>query len=189
MAIVVVGGSGKDVGKTALVCAVIAALPDFGWTAVKITGHDYAPSRDPRQTSSAVTAVVCEETQAGQGTDTARYLAAGAKRALLVTRSGDRVPIAEIRAALGNDRNVIFESNRIVEELKPDLCLALTGVDEKKPSFDRLLRSAHALVTVGGETGHRAAPGLRSFDLMSTDHLPLDMARWIKEQLVRSDAA
>ncbi len=98
MAIVVVGGSTKDIGKTALVCAIISALPDFNWTAVKITGHSYelgpflsrlaAEDSDP---------TVWEEMNPGQETDTARYLAAGARRALLVTRCGPEIPIDEIQ--------------------------------------------------------------------------------------------
>ena len=39
MAIIVVCGSGRGVGKTALVCGLIAALPELRWTAWKITSH------------------------------------------------------------------------------------------------------------------------------------------------------
>ena len=86
VAIVVVGGSAKDIGKTALVCAIISALRDFDWTAVKITAHDYIA--DSVDQVSASVGQSCEETEAGSETDTSRYLAAGARRALLVTRSG-----------------------------------------------------------------------------------------------------
>ena len=41
MAVVVVGGGGRGVGKTALVCGVIAALPEMQWVAVKIAGHEH----------------------------------------------------------------------------------------------------------------------------------------------------
>ena len=182
MAIVVVGGSGKDVGKTGLLCAVIAALPDFAWTAVKITGHAYeSPGHDrPGHFSRTI---IREETRAGQGTDTARYLAAGAKRALLVNRSADDVPIQEIRAALGDDRNVIFESNRIVRYLKPDLCLALAGGDENKPSFKLLMDNAHAVVRAGEQDGHSFAKGLKCFQLASLDRLSDEMVLWMQKQL------
>src|SRR5437899_1035365 len=98
LAIVVVGGSTKDIGKTALVCGVISALRDLGWTAVKITGHDYGPqlSASSSESASAGT-IVWEETNSEQATDTARYLAAGARRAFLVTRPGPEIPIDEIR--------------------------------------------------------------------------------------------
>ena len=74
MAILVVGGSGRGVGKTALVCGLIAALPEFRWTGVKITTDDHGMGEP-----------IWEETDPGQGSDTARYLSAGAVRALLVT--------------------------------------------------------------------------------------------------------
>ena len=88
MAIVVVGGSTKDIGKTALVCAIISALRRLRLDRRK----DYRPQlraadtvdRDSRQKIADPT--VWEETNPGQETDTARYLAAGARRALLVTR-------------------------------------------------------------------------------------------------------
>ena len=95
--------------------------------------------------------IVRSETVAGQATDTARYLAAGARRALLVTRCGPEVPIDEIRLELGEDCNVLFESNRIIDVVKPDVCLALVGGSgtELKPSFLRLLQKADALVSLG----------------------------------------
>ena len=62
MAILVVGGSHRGVGKTALVCGLIAALPEHRWTAVKITSDDHGQF-----------APVWEDTEPGQGTDTARY--------------------------------------------------------------------------------------------------------------------
>jgi hypothetical protein len=183
VAIVVVGGSGKDVGKTGLVCAIISALRDFEWTAVKITGHDYPESQDHSGKTPA--AMIREEKRAGQGTDTGRYLCAGAKRALLVTRAGAKVPIEEIWAALGNDRNVIFESNRIIEVVRPDLCLALLGGDEKKASFERLLRMTDAVISLGDDDQQAVVDGLQTFRLASMDGLPAEMVRWMRERLSR----
>ncbi len=54
MAILVVGGSRKDIGKTALVCAIISAFRDFDWTAVKITAHDYAADKVGHAVSPAI---------------------------------------------------------------------------------------------------------------------------------------
>ena len=177
MAIVVVGGSGKDVGKTALVCAVIAALPEFEWTAVKITGHDYQPDG-----SAEPGPVVFEENRAGETTDTGRYLASGARRALLVTRGSAEAPMKEIRRAIGEDRNVIFESNWIVDALKPDVCLALIGHGVEKASFLRLLRVADAAVSVG-RFGEDVPEGVRKFRLESVEQLPAEMLEWLRERV------
>lgn len=179
MAIVVVGGSGKDVGKTALVCAAIAALREMDWTAVKITGHDYGSD----SADKIAGAVVREEERASEETDTGRYLLAGAKRALLATRVCDEVPVAEIWRAIGADRNVIFESNRVIDVLSPDVCVALVGGDEMKASFERLLLGADAVVMAAGLDGKDLPTGITRFELESADRLPAGMARWMRERL------
>ena len=74
MPVIVVGGSGKDVGKTTLICGVIAALHGFRWIAGKITSHDYGQVEP-----------LVEERVTGQETDTRRFLAAGAERAFLIS--------------------------------------------------------------------------------------------------------
>ncbi len=181
MAIVVVGGSAKDIGKTALACGVIAALPDFDWTAVKITGHDYGID------SISEGPIVRSETAAGQATDTARYLAAGAHRALLVTRRGPEVPIDDIRLELGEDCNVLFESNRIIDVMKPDVCLALVGGPgtDWKPSFLRLLQKADALVSVAMIDMESSGPGadIPCFELQSLDRLTPELVKWLRARL------
>jgi len=62
--IVVVGGSARKVGKTTVVCEIVAATKQAQWFAVKISPHAHEPSAFG---------------------DTERYLAAGAARALLTT--------------------------------------------------------------------------------------------------------
>lgn len=186
MAIVVVGGSGKDVGKTSLVCGIVTALREFEWTAVKITGHDYESVTQVAEICGTPNGTIREETLAGAKTDTARYLAAGARRALLVTRYGAEVPIEEIRAALGGDSNVIFESNRIVNVLKPDVSVALVSgaTANTKSSFSALLRVADALVSLetAGEVAD-AQVGIPRFQLRSLDRITLEMAKWLRGRL------
>ena len=180
MAILVVGGNAKDIGKTALVCAIISAFRDFDWTAVKITAHDYIADTVDHAVSSPA---IREARIAGGDTDTSRYLAAGARRALLVTRHDDRIPIEEIRRALGSDRNVIYESNRIVDVIKQDMCLAFMAEDMKsKASFERLLRAADAVVSVGS-VGDKVPMGCPRFRLQSADQLSSEMTQWLRERL------
>ena len=53
MAIIVVGGSNRGVGKTALVCGLIAALPEYRWAAIKITSRDHKQPVSPGRTNRA----------------------------------------------------------------------------------------------------------------------------------------
>src|ERR1700740_2868161 len=98
MAVIIVGGSGRNVGNTTLVFSLSAALPEYRWTAVKISAHEHGHPEP-----------VWEESASGEETDTERYLAAGAQRSLLVTALEGDFPIAQIRAALTQDMDVIFE--------------------------------------------------------------------------------
>ena len=183
MPILVVGGSTKDIGKTALVCAIISALRDYDWTALKITAHDYVANIGQDSTSPAIR----EETARGEQTDTSRYLAAGARRALLVTRQDDGIPIDEMRRALGSDRNILFESNRIVDVIEPDVCLAIVvGPPANwKPSFVRLLQKADAVVSFEPVEikASMLLPEIPRFELQSPDLPSPEMIDWLRSRL------
>ena len=176
MAIVVVGGSDRNVGKTSLICGLIAALPEFQWAAVKITSHAHG-----------VRDAVWEETAAGQGTDTARYLAAGARRAFLLTATDEELPIAGIRSALGTDSNLIFESNRILEVLMPDLCIGAIGgtSGEVKASFEAFVGRADAFVVAAGRGfgSLKLPPSAKIFRLARFDSVSSELTEWIRARL------
>jgi hypothetical protein len=140
MASIVVGGSGRGVGKTALVCGLIAALPEYRWIAVKITSHAHGKAEP-----------VWEEHEPGADSDTARYLGAGAIRALLLIANDLELPARwrDLQAGLEPGANLIVESNRILGRLRPDLCLAVLDEEESvsgKPSFQLAARHADAWV-------------------------------------------
>jgi hypothetical protein len=90
---VVVGGHTRSIGKTQLVCDVIRAFPRVKWIAGKITqyGHGVCATNG-EDCDCAPAEHVCAldwETQADSGTDSARFLAAGAKRSFwLRTKQG-----------------------------------------------------------------------------------------------------
>ena len=183
MPILVVGGSNRGVGKTAFICGLIAALPQFRWTAVKITAHSHGFPQP-----------IWEETTPGQESDTARYLAAGAQRAFLATpslRNPSPVPdypslLAELRSNLGPGANLLFESNRILRHLKPDLCLLVHGgATWRKASFDFALQHGDAIVApsaqdrmIGGEGQSKPI-----FHLASLERISPEMLAWLRNRL------
>lgn len=175
MAVIVVCGSGRGVGKTALVCGLIAALPEFDWTAVKITSHAHGKCE-----------AIWEETDAGQQTDTARYLAGGARQALLMTAGESDFPLRlrELQKRLGPDAHVIFESNRILEHVRADVCLAVVGDVEAapKPSFRSAMERADAMVAMDGVESIYAG-AKRLFRLARLDSISPEMQNWLRQRL------
>jgi len=149
MAVLVIAGSGRSAGKTAVGCALVRALEELCWTAVKVTPHLHGG--DP----------VWEELDTNSPKDTGRYLAAGAKRAYLLEGS---IPLDAVLANLAvvRDRDCpgggfLIESNRVPPEWiashgERTLCLALLrgpSCDWKSSLWERAAR-ANALVLTGG---------------------------------------
>jgi molybdopterin-guanine dinucleotide biosynthesis protein len=164
MAVVVVGGHSRNIGKTSVVAGLIAALPELRWTAFKITqyGHGFCTADGAPcdcQTDDHTVAISAERDPAGlskPGTDSARYLNAGAERSLWVrTRQGmlaDAMPrirkeLASVEDAGGN---AILESNSILQFLKPDLYLSVldAGTADFKESARLYLDRADAVLVV-----------------------------------------
>src|SRR6201999_4488403 len=144
--IVVIGGHTRSIGKTQLVCDIIAALPEAHWIAGKITqyGHGVC-AQNGHDCDCAPDEHVCAidwEHDASTGTDSSRFLAAGAQRSFwLRTKQGflaEGMPL--LRSALDEVANatsvaapdattsssdpaihVILESNTLLQFLNPDL--------------------------------------------------------------------
>lgn len=154
MAVVVVGGQSRSVGKTSVVAGLIARLPEMRWTAFKITqyGHGFCTANGaPCACATADHSIaMSEERNAFSGTDTARFLAAGAARSLWVrTRQGmlaEAMP--RILKELATAENAILESNSVLEFLQPDVYLTVldAGTADWKASARLYLNRADAVL-------------------------------------------
>jgi hypothetical protein len=155
MALVVIGGHSRSVGKTSVVAGLIAALPEYRWTALKITqfGHGIC-SADGKPCDCATTddhfkAISDERDRSGES-DTSRFLVAGAARSIWVrTRQGmlsEALP--DIRRRIADAENVIMESNSIMGYIKPDLYLTVldAGQEDFKVSANEFLDRADAVI-------------------------------------------
>lgn len=193
MAIIVVSSSSRSAGKTALVCGLIAGLPEFRWNAVKITNHVHGHPMPIWEETETVSA-------SGLRTDTARYLAAGAGRALLAKpprRAGTGLPdfpllLNQLWFMLGPSAHIVFESNTIMQFLKPDLCFALQsdlelreGGPRRKPSFHLGVRYAHATAAIADANRmlHEDEKSKPMFHLAALEHISPEMLAWVRWRL------
>ena len=162
MAIVVVGGHTRNIGKTSVVAGLIAALPEMHWTAFKITqfGHGMCSANGEPcdcETAEHTVAVSEERVDGDLSTDSGRFLAAGAVRSLWVrTRTGDLAEaMPRIRKELARAENAVIESNSILRFLRPDLYLSVLdpGVVDFKDSARLYLDRADAVLVPEGVLG------------------------------------
>ncbi len=140
--IVVVGGSGRKVGKSSLIESLIRALPEARWLAIKVSGHVHGADQwklERHQTPDAET-------------DTGRFLAAGAREAWWLRAGEGHLAAAapELQALMAGFENVIIESNSIIGLLCPDLYLFVAG-DEWKESAGRWLANADSVIVTAAD--------------------------------------
>jgi hypothetical protein len=152
MPIVVIGGHSRSVGKTSVVAGLIAALPEFHWTALKITQYGHGICSTSGAPCDCATDdhsfAVAEERDRSGESDTSRFLLAGAAHAWWVRTEQGRLAEAmpRVREILDGARNVIVESNSILRFLKPDLYLTVLdpGTADFKTSAQTFLDRADA---------------------------------------------
>jgi hypothetical protein len=152
--LLIIGGHSRSVGKTSVVAGLIAALPEFNWTAVKITqyGHGICSANGAAcdcATSDHSWAISEERDRSGES-DTSRFLVAGAVQSLWVRTEQGRLAEAmpALRRRVESARNVILESNSVLKFLRPDLYLTVLdpATQDFKNSAREFLDRAHATI-------------------------------------------
>jgi hypothetical protein len=197
--VIVVGGHTRSIGKTQLVCDVIAAFPEANWIAGKITqyGHGVC-AQNGENCDCAPDEHICAiswEKRDDTGTDSARFLAAGARRSFwLRTKQGFlaegmpllRNALREIHASEGGEPpNLILESNTLLQFLKPSLYLMVVhpGKADFKESAHLQIDRASAFVLREPLSGD--IPGEQTTS--SWTGVPLQLLRGKPQFLQRED--
>ncbi len=200
MAVVVVGGHSRNIGKTSVVAGLIAALPEFRWTAIKITQYGHGICSANGEACDCATAdhslAVSEERSRDSGTDSSRYLVAGAERAFWVrTQQGElHEAMPRVRRILAEAGNVVVESNSVLRFLRPDLAISVLdpAVNDFKPSALRYLDRVDALVMPEGAdmadgwqgVSAQLVAGKPRFAFQAPDYCPPALVAFVRGRLL-----
>jgi hypothetical protein len=160
MSLIVIGGHSRSVGKTSVVAGLIAALPEYNWTALKITQYGHGICSADGEACHCATDdhswAISEERDRSGKSDTSRFLAAGAIRAWWVRTEQDRLAEAmpTVRRKLAESGNVILESNSILKFVRPDLYLTVLdpATADFKKSAQECMDRADAVILHEGRT-------------------------------------
>jgi len=189
LAVLVIAGSGRGAGKTAVGCALIRACPELRWLAVKVTPHRHDLPQG-----------LAEETDRNSDKDTGRYLAAGASRAFLLSgeREGEAVArVADARQHAPECDSLLVESNRISAEAiaRPrermvDLAVLAGAEPEWKASLAACLGWADAVVLATGLSPEELATlpsGKPIFRLAPGEWSSPDFVRFVRERMLAAE--
>ncbi len=183
MAVLVISGSGRGSGKTAVGCALVRALPELQWMAVKATSHEHA-----------AVAGLWEETDRASTKDTGRYLAAGAARSFLVAGAQECLAQWVSPAHRGDAGGMLVESNRVSMECLAGIgerTMQLAVLDESvwgwKPSLGACVVEADALVLTGGFPVEQLPAELRKkriFWMVRGSWTSAELILYVRERLI-----
>jgi hypothetical protein len=156
MSLVVVGGHTRNIGKTSVVAGLIAELPHYNWTAIKITQHGHGICSAAGEPCDCAVEYdhpyALSEERAPGSSDSARFLAAGARRSFWLRTAMGQLgnAVGAIREITESSENMIVESNSIMQFWRPDLYLFVAdfGIVDFKDSALRYLDRADCLIPV-----------------------------------------
>jgi hypothetical protein len=204
MALVVIGGHSRSVGKTSVVGGLVSALRDFRWTAVKITQYGHGICSRKGEACECANAdhswAISEERERSGESDTSRFLLAGAERALWVRTEQGRLAEAmpTLRRRLESAGNVMIESNRVLKFLRPDLYLTVLDPEtaDFKPSAREFLDRADAVI-LHQRAGAPAWPSISLkpiankpvFRITPPDYVTGEIIEFVRSRLVRESHA
>jgi hypothetical protein len=161
MSLVIVGGHSRNVGKTSVVAGLIAALPEYNWSAMKITQYGHGICSRNGLGCHCATAdhswAISEEKDRSGESDSSRFLVAGARRVWWARTEQGRLAEAmpTLRRRLADAENMIIESNSMVKFVRPDLYLTVldpANADFKKSAREFLDRADAAIVHKGNDS-------------------------------------
>jgi hypothetical protein len=203
MSLIVIGGHSRNVGKTSVVAGLIAALPEYNWTAFKITQYGHGICSKDGQPCDCVTDdhswAVSEEKDRSGSSDSSRFLVAGAVRAWWVRTEQGRLAEAmpAIRKRLAGSRNAILESNSILKFLRPDLYLTVLDpatADFKKSAqefLDRadavILHERHGSTPAWRETSLKPVTGRPMFRIQPPNYVTPEIIDFVRLKLTTED--
>jgi hypothetical protein len=202
LAIIVVGGHARNIGKTSVVAGLIRALPEFRWSAFKVTYHWHGTDLVGAKEESPF--AISEECPGAAGTDSSRYLEAAALRSFWVRtregRLGEAMPRLreEFARAQAGGGNVLVESNSILGFVEPDVYLSVLdpSTADFKESALRYLDRADAVLLAAKEIGSASWKGVSleplagkpRFQMQPPEYVTAEIAGFVRDRLEQAKA-
>jgi len=167
--ILAISGSGRNVGKTSLSCAIIRRkAAEHGIVAVKISPHFHEIHSEKSEVDIRNNYVIFSEEDATKAKDSSKMLASGAKSVYYIQAKDKYLDeaLASLLELINPGTPVICESGGIQQFIKPGLSFY---VSKEPGDFIRKPKPKYALEVVGDN---------QSFDLLA-EQVDFKNGKWI----------
>jgi hypothetical protein len=152
--ILLIAGSGRNVGKTTLACKILQQENEKKPVAVKITPHFHEATPGLVEFARGDGWMIYEETNASTRKDSSKFLQNGAAGSYLIEAQKERLDEAfsALLKEIPDNVPVVIESTALAEFVVPGLFVAvLHHEDFRKTELEPLLNQAGLLVVSDGE--------------------------------------
>ena len=125
--LLLVAGSGRNSGKTTIVCKIIEQFRGLEITSVKISPHFHPPSDGLVHYLRKPGYEIFEETNRDSSKDSSRMLQSGAKKVYYIQTIEESISRAfsDVYISIPTDKPVICESPSLINFIKPGLFIIM----------------------------------------------------------------
>jgi hypothetical protein len=130
--LLLVAGTGRNSGKTTMVCRIIRQFHNLGIIAVKISPHFHEPSKGLGLISENKEYNIYEETDQATSKDTSRMLKCGAEKVFLGQTAEEYLleAFSEIIKKIPENRPVVCESPALFKYIDPGVFIIMIAGNE-----------------------------------------------------------
>lgn len=164
--LLLVAGTGRNSGKTTMVCRVTQQFRDTGIISVKISPHFHEPSEGLILISKNRGFIIFEETNCATNKDTSRMLQCGAKKVLFaqIAEGYLKEAFMEIIKFVPENNPVVCESPSLIKYIEPGIFVIMISDNEQgTKSVSEMSHLPHSEYTLSR--------------LSDTETLPFDFSR------------
>lgn len=138
--ILLIAGTGRNSGKTALACQVIESFAPAGVTAVKISPHFHNNPKGPDVVASTSSCTIYRERNKDGMKDSARMLKAGATEAyyIEVTDANLKEAFEKLLDIIPHSAPLVIESPALRKKIKPGVFLIVDHPETRNKKEDVL---------------------------------------------------
>jgi hypothetical protein len=150
--ILLIAGSGKNIGKTTLVCNIIKQNKDKNIVAIKVSPHFHKVENCKLLFSDNLYQIYKEQNLDGIK-DSSKMLLAGAKAVYYIQAKDEALELAykKISGLINSDCFVVCESGGLRDIIKPAIFLFIKHIDDTKQKSKHLIPLADGVLVFEGE--------------------------------------